>query len=449
MLAAIAASGATRPRYGGTLRIETHAALVTLDPAQPVGVGDVAVRDSLVRLISDTLTELDANARPVPSLSVRWQSSVGDRVWQFWIRPGVFLQNGASLTPAHVAGALTSANPNWKVRASSDVVTIETETPIVDLPAELSRAKYAIVLRTAEGLVGTGPFRVEQFIAGQRLLLGANDSCWQGRPYVDAVDVALNRPLRDEMTDLQLGRTDVVEIASEQARQAAQENRRVVMTPPTELIAIVFPAGTGAAEDPRLREAISRAIDRGAIQNVILQKQGERAGAMLPQWISGYALLFDSSADISRARQLRAQVPAAQSGVVLTYDPGDGVARSIAERVAVNVRDAGIVMQTIPATAQNSQSPRLIRVPIDTSNATVALASAVALIDASQTAQVLAARSSQELFDLERGLLQDYRVVPIVHVPHAVAIAPRVRNWVSGRDRLWPAQDLWLEGGAQ
>src|SRR6185369_8194248 len=87
----------------------------------------------------------------------------------------------------------------------------------------------------------------------------------------------------------------------------------------------------------------------------IYQRQGEVASGLLPNWMTGYAFLFPSAQDISRARQLKAevgQVPALTIG----YDPGDSLEKLIAERAALNLRDAGI---NLNAVADNGGSPDL------------------------------------------------------------------------------------------
>ena len=39
---------------------------------------------------------------------------------------------------------------------------------------------------------------------------------------------------------------------------------------------------------------------------MLLQRQGEVSGALLPQWLSGYAFLFPTATDLARARALLA-----------------------------------------------------------------------------------------------------------------------------------------------
>ena len=85
------------------------------------------------------------------------------------------------------------------------------------------------------------------------------------------------------------------------------------------------------SEEP-ISEAVALSIDRGAIYNVLLQKQGEISGALLPLWIGGYSFLFATERDVSRARQL-ASPPRT---LAFAYDRQDAMMRAIGERIAVN-----------------------------------------------------------------------------------------------------------------
>ena len=183
--------------------------------------------------------------------------------------------------------------------------------PRPHLPAELARPHNAIVVRGANGaLLGTGPYRLTEFQPGRRAVLAVNDDYWGGRAFLDSIQVEMGRAYRDQLLDLDTGRTDVIEIAPEQARRALQEGRRVELSSPIELLALQFPAGRPATEDVHLRQAVALAVDRVALNNGLLQHQGEPAGALLPQWLSGYAFLFPATADLARAREARKTTPA-------------------------------------------------------------------------------------------------------------------------------------------
>ncbi len=121
--------------------------------------------------------------------------------------------------------------------------------------------------------------------------LTANENCWSGRPFADAIEIRVHRPVRDQWLDLSLGRADVVEVPAEQMRQAQQQHLAVMASPPQTLLALQV-SDAGALRDVKLRGAIAAAVDRSAIYNVIFQKQGEVTASLLPQRISGYSFLL-------------------------------------------------------------------------------------------------------------------------------------------------------------
>ena len=92
-------------------------------------------------------------------------------------------------------------------------------------------------------------------------------------------------------------------------------------------------------------QALSLAIDRVAIVNFILQKTGEPAGGLLPQWSSGTAFLFPaaapSAADLEHAKELSKEI-AASGPLLLGYDSADPLEQSVAERIVVNAKEAGM-----------------------------------------------------------------------------------------------------------
>ena len=80
-----------RPRYGGTLRIQLHAASVTLDPRKwKSGSLESAASEKVAGLIFDRLITLDNYGHFQPGLAARWSDDGGSyRRWQFTLRSGV------------------------------------------------------------------------------------------------------------------------------------------------------------------------------------------------------------------------------------------------------------------------------------------------------------------------------------------------------------------------
>ena len=138
-------------------------------------------------------------------------------------------------------------------------------------------------------------FTITRWEAGRRAIYDADDAAPGGRPFVDSVEITLGRPLRDQSIDLESGKADVVELGRDELRRNPA-GRKVWSSSPVRLLTVVF---SPRFEDARVREALALAIDRSNIHSFLLARQGEVSGALLPQWLSGYAFLFPATADLA------------------------------------------------------------------------------------------------------------------------------------------------------
>jgi ABC-type transport system substrate-binding protein len=425
-----------RPRYGGTLRVEMQAAARALDPAEGP--------ERLASLVFECLVRLDERGRPQPALALSWQSSPGMRRWQFHLRPGVKFHDGSPLTPAAVVASLPASANGWTVGPISDGIVIRSDHPLPDLLSEMAAVRNSIALRAPGGaLSGTGPFRVTQWEPERRAVFSANDDYWDGRPFLDSIAVQMGRSPQQQIMDLELGRADLVELSPGDVRRASQGGMKLWSSAPVTLLAIVF--DPGGAADARLREALALSIDRAAIQSVLLQKQGEPAGGLLPGWLSGYAFLFRTARDTARARQLAASIPPSSAPLTLGYDSNDPLARSIAERIAVNAREAGIRPQVSPQAAKPDL--RLLRARIRSVEPGAALAGLASSLGLGELAALSDPASPEACYAAERALVEDFRVIPLVHLPEIYASRPAVRTWQTPgllKTGEWHFEDVWL-----
>jgi len=435
LLAGIAV-GATRPHYGGALRVAVRATPISLDPTDS-GQPDSFARRNLSRLIFDTLVRLDDRGRPQPALANSWQPEPGNQRWQFYIRHGVTFQDGAPVTSDAIAASLRVANPNWKVFPTGEAVVIECDSPAPDLPAELALPRNGIAKRDGK-LTGSGPFAITRWDPGKKLTLAARDDYWGGRALVDSVEIEMGKNFREQMIALDLGKADLIEVPPEQAQRAAMEGRLLESSAPTELMALVFSRDRQSPEDGRLREALALSVDRGSMNTVLLQGGGEHAGGLLPNWMTGYAFLFPTDADLPRAHQARSEVRQAPAWT-LGYDASDPVARNIAERIALNARDAGLALTLTTTTAADV---RLVRIPLTSLDAHIALTTVAAALGLPHPK--FNGNSVHDLYAAETALLQSQRVIPLLHLRAASAMSGAVRNWTGDRDGSWRLQDVWL-----
>ncbi len=445
---AITAPARTRPRYGGTLRVVIGEAPASLDPAESIRSGS-PILPSLSRLIFDTLVTLDARGQAQPALSTSSQADPGYQRWQFAIRRGVAFHDGTAVSSDAVAASLRAANPDWKVFATGEAVVIECNTPTPDLPAFLALPLYGIAKRTGGKVVGSGPFAINRWEPGKKLVLSARDDYWGGRAFLDAIEIEMGKSFREQTIALDLGKADLVEIAPDQARHAVLEGRRVVSSPPAQWMGLVFSRDIQSAEDGKLREALALSIDRDSMNSVLLQGGGEPAGTLLPNWMSGYAFLFPTAIDLQRARQERNQTQQAPAWT-LGYDAFDPLARVIAERIALNARDAGLTLRPLTfQTATSAADVRLVRLPLPSLDAWVALAEFAGSLGLPQPKfdgnPLQQSAHASTTYAAESALLQSQRVIPLLHLRTAVALGANVMGWREDPDGSWRMQDVWLE----
>jgi len=444
-IAPVPASAATRPHYGGTLRVMLQSAPDALDlpaNATPADYWDAA---RTLSLIGDTLVKLDAQARPQPALAVAWQSDPSARHWQFTLRRGVKFHDGSAASPAAIAQILGAIHSSWNVRAAVDSVSIESETPMPALLAELALPRNLLLKRNTNHLpIGTGPFLIAEWQPGKRLRLAANEDSWAGRPFVDAVEIEFGKSLRDQAIALELDKTDVIEAAPQAASGSQRHSTSSSLSLPVELLALVFSANS-KAQDPRLREALALAIDRKPIQSVLLKGAGEPAASILPNWMTGYSAVFSAQANPQRARTLLAG--SRQPALNLSYEPRDPQSQLIAERIALNAREVGI---TVQVSLSGAEDIRLVRVALPSPDPATSLGEAARQLGLPQPAlPATPGNSLDDLYQAERGLLAGYAVIPLFQLPLASAVSARVRDWEPGRPGDWNQSglslaDVWL-----
>jgi len=458
MVGAVAANAGTRPPYGGAAHVAMRAAPATLDPAAPVPADDPQLdsfaRRSLTMLMFDTLVTTDENGRVQPWLATSWQSSSGNQPgnqpgnqrWQLRIRRGVRFHDGTPLSADVAAASLRAANPAWNVSAEADSVVIEIGGVDPELLAELALARNAIVERNPDSAPsGTGPFHVVEWQPGKKLTLAADEDCWRGRPFLDSIEIEMGKSFHEQVTALELGKADLVEVAPEQTHQFsqyrdAQAGRRLASSAPVELLALVFARDVSSPDEKLLREALALSVERGSIKSVLLQGAGQPAASILPNRMSGYGFVFPVGADLPRAHQARDQVRAAPPWTI-GYGDADPVDRLLVERIALNAKDAGLALQP---TAAPIADLRLVRIPLASTDAWIALAS-MATVTGASAGKV--GGSVEDLYASELALLATQRVIPLFHLPVSYAAAGPLRNWTLRPDGSWTLADAWLDIG--
>ncbi|MGD0681225.1 MAG: ABC transporter substrate-binding protein [Terracidiphilus sp.] len=408
---ALPVTARTRPHYGGTLRMEIEG-----DPWQkPGGFARLLMLDGLTRMEADGIVR--------PALAVSWKSENQDHRWVFRMRSGVHFHDGALLTAATVVTALNaacSANCPWMaIHAVGASVIFTGDSPMPNLPELLAGDEF-LIANDPGGNIGTGPFQLNGF-NNAVLTLSANDNCWKGRPFVDAVEIRVHRSIRDQWLDLSVGRADLVEVPPEHLRKAGEQRLTVLRSPPATLLALTV-SSSGVLGNPDLRAAIALAVDRNALSNVIFQKQGEVTASLLPSALTGYSYLFSTERDLNKSHEKHGGLTLPPLTLAVE---GGSTMQLAAQRIALNLHDAGFSVQVVAAGGTQPADLALRTLPLASNQPRAALES---IMRRAGTQTPVLVQTPAELFRVEREFLETHTLIPLLYLPRAYAVGGRIRD---------------------
>jgi len=231
-----------------------------------------------------------------PLVAERWDSP-DPTTWRFYLRKNVKFHDGKELTAEDVKFSLelahASPTANAKVASITEVsvvdkytVVIKTAGPAASLLANLGwiyilpKADYLARGADAFSLkpVGSGPYKLERWDKGQRIVLAAFDGYWGGPKSPGRIVI---RPIAESSTRLAeflTGGVDLIQDLPVENVQQIRDSKDLQVVQSKGIRQIFFPINTRAdtpLKDRRVRQAINFAIDREAIVRDVLQGFGE------------------------------------------------------------------------------------------------------------------------------------------------------------------------------
>jgi peptide/nickel transport system substrate-binding protein/oligopeptide transport system substrate-binding protein len=329
---------------GGAYRRPLGNDPVTLDPAR---IADVFSR-SVAQQLFDGLVQFDQTLTIMPALAQFWKASRDGRVWTFTLRKGVRFHHGRELTADDVVFSLTrlvdpavksgtadlflgirgarefregkAASVSGLVALDSSTVQVtlaEATVPFVSLlgvgHAKIVPRDAVTELGEAFGTrpVGTGPFRFVRWERGKEIVLAANRDYFDGAPRLGRVVFRIfPGGARDAVyQEFRQGGLEDAPVPARDYRQVvASAQHQYVRRPMFSLRHYGLNVRQAPLDDRRVRQALTHAIDRGAIVEEIFLSRFLPARGILPPGTLGYNPQVRGYAhDPARARHLLAQ----------------------------------------------------------------------------------------------------------------------------------------------
>ncbi len=343
---------------------------------------------SILMNVFDPLVVRKDDMKIGPGLAQSWEVDRSLKVWTFHLQKGVKFHNGEDFNARSVKYTFDRMRDK-SVRARTTIsrrifldrvevvdentVKFHTKMPVATLPYWLANAfmlppkHYSTTpLKTLiRNPVGTGPYRLTEWVKDDRIRMEVNENWWKGSPKVKA---ALWRPVPEgsaRIAELETGGADIVmNIPPDQKMlfsdkrsgpfsiKSISGGRRVFMGIRTD---------HGPLRDVRVRRALNYAVDFGIISKQFLRGQGSRLRSVVNPPNNDPAL-GSYPFDLEKAKSLLDEAG-------LRDTNGDGVrevdgkpfalkvnvplnrylkGKEISEAVASNLRKIGIDMEIIP-----------------------------------------------------------------------------------------------------
>ncbi|MGH0053962.1 MAG: ABC transporter substrate-binding protein [Sphaerochaetaceae bacterium] len=263
----------------------------TLDPHKTAGT----LTFQTIRSFYDTLVEPNENGKIVPALAESWDVSSDNLVWTFHLRSGVTFHNGDTFTSTDVKKTLERImDPSMASSKASEFGSIESiETPDdLTVVVVLSSPSAPLLSTLASGWgailpaslideghdfgqqpVGTGPFKLQEWIPDNSITLEKNDAYWMsGKPAVDEVKLNIIPEPAVQLQGLISGQLDVLSgyTPTEQELQMLKSNADINVTEHLTAMVLVLAINTSHdyIDSLKLRQAIAMSIDKQKVLDI-------------------------------------------------------------------------------------------------------------------------------------------------------------------------------------
>ena len=305
---------------------------VTLNPL----FDDSAASRNVWELIFEALVRPDSRTGvPGPWLAEAWEASPDGLTWTFHIRPNVTWSDGQPLSADDAAftfatvldpktrtlyrsrfdnvASFDAPNPSTfrVVLKAPDCPFLSTTMLVPILPRHILAGSADVNTDEFNSTlpVGTGPFQFKEWQRGDHVRLVANPTYWRGRPKIDQW---IRRTIRDDQVItavLKTGEIDYAAVVPSAIPELSTEPHLKFMSvsSPTSLLYIAYNLDRPMFQDKRVRQALTRALDRPSLIQSVVGSEGDAVVTPIP--FPSWARTTDVASfayDLEAARQLLA-----------------------------------------------------------------------------------------------------------------------------------------------
>lgn len=297
--------------------------------------------EPVASLLFDSLTTIAPDGSTQPDLATAWTHSPDLKTWTFTLRSGVHFHSGRLFTAddavKNIHYVLDPKNASQQRNFVGDVASatapdsttlvLNLSTPNGLMPtalAHLYMTNIDTIAQVNQNGDGTGPFKLNQFVSDDHILLGRFSGYWGPKAKLATIRIQRAADLTSAMTALRTGSLDVLwGIAPGDVKQLKNAPNVQLVTPQSSSGNTVWELDTSSPpfNNIKARQALAYAADRATMQSSAFGGVGDVAVAndVLDTKNPAYSSAQQSyDFDLQKAKDLFAQA-GVTPGTTLTF----------------------------------------------------------------------------------------------------------------------------------
>jgi peptide/nickel transport system substrate-binding protein len=312
------------PAKGANLTIGLGADVTALDPHYH----NVTPNNNVAAHVFGYLVQRNEKSALEPGLATEWKA-VDPLTWEFRLRRGVKFHDGSEFTAADVVASIervptvpNSPSPfTAYTKQIREIVVVDpytvrfrTATPYPLMPSDMTQvvmiSKAAAKASTddfngGKAAIGTGPYKLVRYAKGDRIELERNDAYWGGKTPWERVTLRILPQDASRVAALLSGDVQAIEkVPTTDVSQLKKDRRLAVYRTVADRLIYLHmdsdrdvspfvtdkagrPLAKNPLKDPRVRLAISKAVNRPAIVEKVMEGEAVPSGQLVADFLFG------------------------------------------------------------------------------------------------------------------------------------------------------------------
>ena len=338
------------------------------DTINPIEI-TTAIPANITELLYDTLFKTNAKGEVIPNMATEWSVSEDGLTWTFKLRHGIKFIDGAPLNAQTLKRHLELVqDPKVRMPLRFVFAQVKSLTIVDEYTVQYNfHAPYApfLNLMTAfcipsqkavtpydgsklnQNPVGAGPYKLAEWMRGERMVLVRNENYWGKKPTVEKIIYQIIPETATRVAMLRAGQLDLAYSPTPADVPSLEADPNITVARPlsTRMIFMGMNTQKGPTKDKLIRQAFNYAVDKAAITDKILFKIAKPLDGPLPPSIFGYSRMQQQyTYNPEKAKALLKQANFSKDTVVKMITPNGRYTydKQIAEAIQAYLQDIGV-----------------------------------------------------------------------------------------------------------